>query len=952
MIETKKRTYNFESVKDDLLDVQLYTLSNGLKLYLSVNKQQPRIFTNIAIRSGSKQDPPETTGLAHYMEHMLFKGTSKIGAANWEAEKALLEKISDLYEAHRQTQDEDKRKEIYAEIDRTSFEAAKLVAPNEYDKLASSIGATGTNAYTWVDQTVYVNDIPANELARWMELESERFSMMALRLFHTELETVYEEFNINQDKDFRKVYRKIREELFPSHPYGTQTTIGKAEHLRSPSQKNIQKYFSTYYVPNNMAIVLAGDFDPNEVVQLAEQYFGAYEASPLPELNFPEQPVRTKPSKYTVKGQESSYLTLAWRFGSSQTDDPLYLSILQHILYNQQAGMLDLNLNQKQKVLESEAWSWFYQDHSVFGLFGKPREGQSLEEVKMLLLEQIEKLKNGDFEDWLIEACIKDFKLGEIRSSNSNQARVGAMTQSFVLDITWERFSTRIKWIEQLTKADIQAYAKKYLQDNYVAVFKESGTDDQVLKVEKPPITAVELQRELESDYAKAFLSKKSPNVTPEFVDLKAQIQSEPIKQDLNLDYVYNPNNALFQLNYIFEMGKVNDLHLSIALQYLPYLGTDRYSPSDLQKEFFKLGLSFEVNSSDERCYVTLEGLPESLEAGIKLFEHVLAHVQANPEALSNVKADILTKRANSKQDKNTILRDALGSYARYGSLSPFTWRLDEKDLLALKSEELIDRIHALTGYEHKVYYYGQAPKSEVAGLLKKYHQIPERLKSIIPAKKFEQQETPARVLFLDYPIVQADVMMISKGTPQFNTEEYFMTELYNNYFGYGLSSIVFQDIREAKALAYSTYAYYSSPNKADKAHYLQAYVGTQPDKLSDAIPALLSILEDMPVVPQQIRHAQDSILKRMESARISPSHYYWRLRSMQFLGFEEDLRQESYERLKNVGPEDLLQFQQKYVKGRDFTFVVLGSKERIDLDYLSQFGPIEEVTLEQIFGF
>ncbi|MEM6377137.1 MAG: insulinase family protein, partial [Bacteroidota bacterium] len=309
-------------------------------------------------------------------------------------------------------------------------------------------------------------------------------------------------------------------------------------------------------------------------------------------------------------------------------------------------------------------------------------------------------------------------------------------------------------------------------------------------------------------------------------------------------------------------------------------------------------------------------------------------------------------KRANSKQDKNTILRDALGSYARYGASSPFTWRLSEKELLTLQSEELIDRIKSLTCYEHKVYYYGQAPKSEVADLLKRYHEIPAQLKPVIAAKKFEQQATPARVLFLDYPIVQSDVMMVSKGTPQFNLEEYYMTELYNNYFGYGLSSIVFQDIREAKALAYSTYAYYSSPNKAEKAHYLQAYVGTQPDKLPDAIPALLNILEDMPVVPQQIRHAQDSILKRMESARVSPRHYYWRLRSMEFLGVEDDLRKESYERLKKVGPEDLVRFQQQYVKGRDFTFVVLGSKDRVDLSYLSQFGPIEEVSLEQIFGF
>ena len=286
MIETTLTQPVYQKVPNDPLKVQLYTLKNGLRLFLSVNKNEPRIFTNIAVRAGSKQDPPETTGLAHYMEHMLFKGTSQIGATDWEKEKALLEKISDLYEAHRNATTDPERKAIYREIDQISYEAAQLVAPNEYDKLVGALGAKSTNAYTWVEQTVYVNDIPTNELERWMQLESERFRMMALRLFHTELETVYEEFNIGQDRDFRKVGKAMREALFPKHPYGQQTTIGSAEHLRKPSHVNIQWYFSTYYVPNNMAILMSGDFDPDQAVALAEKYFGAYQPKPLPPFHF------------------------------------------------------------------------------------------------------------------------------------------------------------------------------------------------------------------------------------------------------------------------------------------------------------------------------------------------------------------------------------------------------------------------------------------------------------------------------------------------------------------------------------------------------------------------------------------------------------------------------------------------------------------------------------------
>jgi len=277
--DTEQVNYStdFKTVDGDPLNALIYELDNGLKLYLSVYKDAPRIQTMVAVRAGSKNDPASATGLAHYLEHMLFKGTSKIGSLNWEEEKVMLEQISDLYEQHREETDPAKRKAIYAEIDAVSNKAAALVSTNEYDRMITSLGAKGTNAFTSLERTVYINDIPSNELEKWFYLESERFRECVLRLFHTELEAVYEEFNIGQDNDNRKLFFGILEELFPNHTYGTQTTIGKGEHLKNPSHVLIQDYFQKYYIPNNMAIILSGDFDPDKVVEMAEKYFGDYE---------------------------------------------------------------------------------------------------------------------------------------------------------------------------------------------------------------------------------------------------------------------------------------------------------------------------------------------------------------------------------------------------------------------------------------------------------------------------------------------------------------------------------------------------------------------------------------------------------------------------------------------------------------------------------------------------
>jgi len=953
MTENNIPTYTFEQVENDLLDVQKYRLSNGLTLFMSVNPTAPRVFTNIAVRAGSKQDPPETTGLAHYMEHMLFKGTSSIGTTNWEAESALLEQISDLYEAHRASSDPDERARIYREIDQLSFEAAKLVAPNEYDKLASSIGAKHTNAYTWVEQTVYINEIPANELERWFKLEAERFRMMALRLFHTELETVYEEFNINQDRDFRKVNQTIRKELFPTHPYGTQTTIGSAEDLRNPSQKNIQQYFKTYYVPNNMGIVLAGDFDPHQAVQLAERYFGGYSSQDIPPFTFDEQPPLSGPVYREVYGQEAEHVVLAWRFGGSQTNDPIILSLLQQMLYNQQAGMLDLHLNQQQKVLEAEAWAWFYEDYCVFGMYGKPRENQSLEDVRDLLLAEVERLRNGDFEDWLIEACLKDFKLSDLKSSESNQSRADAMTTAFILDVEWERYTHRIDWLESLSKDDLVAFVRKHLKDNYVCVYKKEGEDPNAIKVEKPPITSVELNRDAISQYARDFLEMDTPLLEPVFVDYQQEIKETTLHNGLQLHYVENPLNPVFRLNYIFEMGKNNDQKLSLALLYLPYLGTDKYSPAELQQAFFRLGLQFEVHNSDERSYITLQGLEESLEEGIALFEHVLAHVRENEQALQNMTSDIISRRMHAKQDRNIILRHGLVNYARYGANSPFTWRLSPAELRSVQASELTSKIKELTTYEHTLYYYGQKDMGEVVRLLEKHHRVPADRKPAVDGRTFPQIPTETnQVFFLDFPIVQTDVMLVSRGTPEFNLDEHLMAEWYNNYFGYGLSSIVFQEIRESKALAYSTFAYYSTPRLQNQAHYLQAYVGTQPDKLPDAIPAMLQILNDMPVAPGQAHQARTSILRQIETSRIHPANIYWSYRSKKDIGLEHDTRRDMYERMQRGTLDELLDFQQEYVQNRPYSFLVMGSKERVDLDYLSQFGPVKELSMEEVFGY
>ncbi|MCB0527653.1 MAG: insulinase family protein [Saprospiraceae bacterium] len=953
---------SFSTVPGDPIEVLMHTLPNGLRLYLTVNKDEPRVYTEIAVRAGSKHDPADTTGLAHYFEHMMFKGTDRLGSLDWPKEKALLDQIEQKFEAHRAEKDPAKKKALYAEIDRLSFEAAKLAAANEYDKLVSAIGAKGTNAYTWVEQTVYVNDIPSNELERWFTLESERFRRPILRLFHTELETVFEEYNISQDKDFRKTMKAMQEVLTPSHPYGTQTTLGRGEDLKNPSQTKIYRFFDRYYVPNNMAIVLSGDFDPEQAVALAERHFGHFTAKPVPPFHFEPQPELQARVQRDVYGNEAPWVEMAWRFPGARTDEALWLPLIANMLHNSQAGLFDLNITQKQKLLEAYAYPRVYEDFSGLMLYGKPREGQSPEAVEKLMLEQIENLRNGYFEDWLPAAVVKDLKLSEIKTFEKNIGRAGALTTAFILGIEWSEMVQRWEKLERITKADVVNFARQHLRpDNYVVVYKHHGQDDSVMKVEKPAITPIEVNRTDLSDYAKDFLGIESPDIEPQFVDFQKTIKKTRISPHLQMRAVQDTGSELFKLYFTFDMGRLSDRRLSLLATYLPYLGTGRYSAMEIQQAFYRLGVRFSTNCQDEQFYVALSGLEESFEEAVQLMEHLLDDARPNPEALQNLVADVLLRRENEKKDKRAILTKAMAGYAKFGPVSPFSDKIPKEQLLAIRPEELTDRLAELMKYKHEIFYFGPRTPRSAAGVLKKHH-IPalrdadssEGLKRPLPPKKYpELSVRKDKVYFVHFPTVQVELLLLSKGTPKFNLREYVFSEWYNQYFGYGLSSIVFQEIRESKALAYSAYAYAANPGRKNRAHFLQAYVGTQPDKLFEAIGAFNTILENMPVSLSQMEHARQSVLKQIAAGRITKADLYWTWRANRDKGFpNRDLREEVYHMLENAEAADLIHYQQRHIKGRHYTWLVLGDRARIDFKHLKKIGNVRELTLEEVFGY
>ena len=944
--------YTYTTVTNDPLKARIYTLKNGLKVYLSVYKNEPRIQTYIAVKAGSKNDPVTAQGLAHYLEHILFKGTSKMGTQNWKEEKIQIEKIEKLYEVYRATKDTAARSRIYHAIDSISNKAASYAIANEYDKALSAIGASGTNAYTWVEQTVYVNEIPSNNLEKWAIVESNRFKEVVPRLFHTELEAVYEEKNRSLDNDNSKTWEALFEGLFRKHKYGTQTTIGTVEHLKNPSITEIKKYFDTYYAPNNIAICLSGDLNPDETIRMIDRYFGSWKSKPIPTFTPPVEDPITKPLFKNIVGPTAEKLTLAYRFAGVKSSESLTMELVSQILSNSQAGLIDLNLNQSQKLLGGSAYPLRMKDYSALFLSGSPREGQTLDEVRQLLLSQIDSLKQGKFDNYLIQAIINDRKKDEMKSFEKNSSRADAFVSAFVLDMPWKEYISELDKQSYISKQQVMDFAKKYLNENYLAVYKKTGTDSTVKKIIKPSITAVSVNRDSSSVFYKDLMKEPSGIIKPVFLDYKTEIKNFSLASNTPVFYKQNTENGLFELYYLLDLGTDNNVKLSLAVEYLKFLGTNRLSAEELKKEFFKLGCNYVVFASNDKIYVALNGLQENFEKALTLFEELLAAPKPDNKALADLVDGIIKQRANNKLNKGIILQQALANYAKYGPKSPFTNILSNEELKSVKAEELTSLVSTLTTYPHRVLYYGPASTESLTLSLNKLHKSPAQFLTLPAKAPFKEREIDSTQIFwIDYDMVQAEMLFISKSAIY---DKALMPEitLFNEYFGGSMGSIVFQEIRESKALAYSVRSRYSQASEKDKPNYIVSYIGTQADKLPEAMDAMEELLNTMPKSPASFDQAKDAILKSMETERITKADVLMSFEAAKKLGIDYDIRKDIYEKLPALTLDNVYSFHQNFLSKKPQAIALIASKSKVDMKALAKYGKVKELTLKEVFGY
>lgn len=939
--------FSYQYVENDPAQARFYTLQNGLTVILAENKKEPRVQAYVAVKAGSNTDPENYTGLAHYLEHLLFKGTDQLGTIDFEKERVHLERIEELYEEYNQEKDEQKRKEIYQRIDAESVLAAKYAVPNEYAKIINSLGGSKTNAYTRFNETVYLDNVPSNAVAQYIDLQAERFRNPVFRLFHTELEAVYEEKNEQIDNSIVHLGELVNEQLFPNS-YGRQTIIGSVEHLKNPSLSAIKKYYKDYYVPNNMAIIMVGDFSADEVIKMIDKKMSYMQPRPIPELSIePEKPLSQKIS-LEAQNPAAEMLIMAYRFDGNADKYAQLLPLVKNILSNGNTGLFDVNIVDKQKAIHVSPYVMLFKDYSVFYIYAMPSGKTTLEELEQLIVKEIQKIKTGNYSEDILASVINKSKVGSLELFTNYHSTANVLLDVFIQKRNHANYLSNLITYKNYTKAELDDFGKNYLNDNYIILYKRKGEAPKLPKIEKPQISTIPINRELQSTFYTQIINQPKKEIQAEFIDYAEQVSFYEIDRFPFL-YIKNEENDWFKLEYIFDVGERHSLLLDYALAYIELLGTNTKTNTQIKTELGQLGSSFKFTTYAHKTYITISGLSENFSKTMEIIGDLLQNAVADNAILKSFIKDFLSSRINTKKYKDNI-KTALYYYATYGKDNPFTYRFTNKELKHVTSKMLFSEIENLFSYPRTITFYGNIDAEAVIKASLQYFPTCNEIKEVPPLKQFTPITTEEkRVLFTHFDMVQAEINWINNSI-NYTPELLGIATLFNEYFSGNMSAVVSQTIRESKGLAYSTSFYHYTPSSKNDFFQNVGNIGTQTDKFNEAINAMNELLVELPMNEANFEAAKNNLLNKYSSQRVERKNYIAHYLNNQEFGI--DYRRVIYEGIKNTSQQDLIDFYNQYVGKRAYTMYVIASDKTIKLHELEQYGKVQKLTLKDIFGY
>ena len=943
--------------------IRQLTLSNGMNVMLCENHEQPQIYGAICVHAGAKNDPLDNTGMAHYLEHIMFKGTDSIGTLNWKEEKIFLDSISLLYDELHDKTDPKERNRILLHINNLSNKATQYAIPNEVDVILDMMGGEGVNAFTSNDVTVYHNRFPSNQLEKWLLVYKERFRYPVFRLFQSELEAVYEEYNMYQDEPMMTFMEDALAEAYGDHPYG-RPVIGYQKHLKNPQTSAMQKFFNTYYHPANMTLVLVGDFEVRGILPLLERTLGQLHnenENVDPEiakqtkrfntdLNMPVKPFGNH-QVVSVKETPVKMGIIGFQTVGARDKEAIYLDLLGNLLNNDAStGLLD-KLNNENKLLMSQGFNYGMLEHGMFAVVYVPKIlGQSHEQAEELVFAAIDSLKSGHFSDDLFEAVKLNYLSDYLTDMESLEDMFYVVLELATNQQSPDFYDKKGELLRNLTKDELVRVAQQYFGDNCLIYRSFMGVKKHE-KLQKPAWSPVVAQNtEARSEFANKIAALPTKDIRPQEPFDKGKVAQLDINPSYTLYASHNPRNDIFTLDIVYHYGTLSDRKLDAAVQYFNLQGTEKQNFTDFQLELQKLGATLDVQTSSDQTTVSISGFDKDLPTILGLCREKLTH-PANDEKMLSVLID--AEKGNLRMQKNdaSAWGSALYMYALYGENSPYLTKLSLKELTKISGAELEESFSHIFEYDGYVTYVGNEDFEHVKNWMKEIYGLNEGVKKgTRKVRPLQSYSRPTLFLASNAQFLQSNIYFYIQGDKVKTMKQQAVCKIYNEFMGGSMAGVIFQEIRELRSLGYSAYGYYSFDGLNRIPGFVVGFLGTQADKTVEGCEAMCELLERCPEKPEKFETAKASALKKMEASYISFRDYPEQVRKWQEYGFKGDPRQEQMEILKQMEFNDMRDFFYQMVGKNPMVITVAGDKKRISIPQLEKKYEVKEVKYKDIF--
>lgn len=946
---------SYQSQAEDLnaLKVKEYRLENGLTVWLNEDHSQPKVFGAVVVKAGAKDCPD--TGIAHYFEHMMFKGTDRIGTLDYESEKVLLDSIAMKYDELAMTEDTAARARLQKEINELSIRSSEYVIPNEFNRLINRFGGSGLNAATSYDATIYFNTFSPQYMVQWAEINSERLINPVFRLFQSELETVYEEKNMYGDFIGGQVMDTLMARYFGPHPYA-YPIIGSTKNLKNPRLTEMHKFFEDYYVASNMALILSGDFDAQQVMPILEKAFSRIRSGNAPKQEKVMLPPfngrETMKVKFPIPFIKA--MGLGFRGVSANHEDQVALNIAVNLLNNSNGtGYLD-KLMVEHKLMGALAINESMNEAGILAVAIMPKLLiQSYSSAEKMVWDEINRVKNGDFSDEMFNSLKLEQKRQYASSLENIDSRATIMMNLFSQGKSWNDYLNEVARIESITKEDVVRVAQKYFSNNYLCVTKSTGKypKDNLPKPAFSPV--VPRNADASSSYAKQLEKIPEQQVAPRIIDFEKDVKTSKLTPLVTLYTTPNPLNDIFTLNISYGIGALEQPELMQLTNYLQLLGTESLSFEQFRSRLQSIGSTLAFDVTPDAFVMKVTGFDNHIDETMELVGDFIRHAKADDKKLRQIVDDAkVSEKAFFKSGDNVA--SALLEQVKYGDQSRYLRKLSLSQIKKLKGKDMLAIYDKVRSVQCDLHYCGTLPVEKVIGTIRQHLPLERTtVASNSPYYRELKQYDRPTVFFIDMPdMAQSIVYGYVKGDPVDDKASRHASRLFSVYFGGDMSSLMFQEIREFRSFAYRTSGRYQLPNHAHKgtAGSFTAMLSTQSDKTLDALGVLDSLIREMPLKPERMEAVKQTLVNRINNDYPPFRNLSEKVASTRMEGFDRDPAEEFLRDIATMDMQDISRFYREQISGRPVVYVITGNRKHIDMKKLAEYGTIIKVKKKGIY--